>query len=128
MAGLYLSGKKLHKYEACIYSIFFLDETQWSVKHFAEEYKKWYNKKLANSFPKFGYLGYDTGLYFLTALDKYGSNFEPEVSTLNVNTLQSAITFKRIENGGAFVNKGVYFVNYKENSGIEKKDIGKNKW
>lgn len=115
----------LYKYDASIYSIFFLNEKQWGVQHFQEEYKKWYNKNLINSYPKYGYLGYDTGIFFLTEMNKYGSRIENNISEVKPATLQSAVHFQQINDGGGFVNKGVYFVNYKTNSTIEKTDITK---
>ncbi|WP_280647244.1 MULTISPECIES: LysM peptidoglycan-binding domain-containing protein [unclassified Dysgonomonas] len=116
---------ELHKYDASIYSIFFLNDKQWGVQHFQQEYKKWYNKDLINSYPKFGYLGYDAGIFFLTEMNKYGSRIENNISEVKSATLQSAVHFQRINDGGGFVNKGVYFVNYKTNSSIEKTDITK---
>lgn len=116
--------ENLHKYNSYIYSIFFLDEEQSGVKDFASQYKQWYNKNLINSFPKWGYLGYDTGLYFLTALKQYGSSFDNSISRINVPTLQSSISFEKInDKNGGFVNNGIYFIRYKENLGLEKINI-----
>lgn len=117
----------LHKYDSRIFSIYFVDEHQREVLNFTEEYKKWYNKPLINSFPKYAYLGYDAGLFFLTALNKYGSNFDKETNRITVPTIQSAIHFDKNNPLGGYVNKGLYFVNYKINSDIEKIDIS-NKW
>jgi len=113
----------LHKYNSFIYSIFFVDENQGQVKDFVEEYKNWYNKNMVNSYPKYGLLGYDAGLYFLTALNKYGSNFEENVQNVQALTLQSAINFK-FENG-MFINEGLYFINYRTDSRVEKFDVVK---
>ncbi|NDV95599.1 LysM peptidoglycan-binding domain-containing protein [Dysgonomonas sp. 521] len=114
----------LHKYNSYIYSIFFVDGEQSGVKDFAGQYKQWYNKNLINSFPKWGYLGYDTGLYFLTALKQYGSSFDNNISRINVPTLQSSISFEKVnDKNGGFVNNGIYFIRYKENSGLEKISI-----
>jgi LysM repeat protein len=115
----------LHKYDSYIYSIFFLDEQQNDVKDFVNEYKKWYNKNLINSYPKYGYLGYDAGLYFLTALNRYGSSFENSISNLKITTLQSAAHFERINDRGGFINNGLYLIQYKTGSGIEKTDISR---
>jgi len=114
----------LHKYNAYIYSIFFLDEQQSTVQNFATQYKQWYNKNLINSFPKWGYLGYDTGLYFLTALKQYGSSFDNNISRIDVPTLQSSIHFEKVNNkNGGYTNNGIYFIHYKENSSLEKINI-----
>lgn len=117
----------LHKYDSRIFSIYFVDEQQREVQNFTEEYTKWYNKPFINSFPKYAFLGYDAGLFFLTALNKYGSNFEKNADQVSVSTVQSAMHFDKNSMIGGYVNKGLYFVNYKENSDIEKIDIS-NKW
>lgn len=113
----------LHKYNSHIFSIYFVDENQREVQNFTSEFKKWYNKELINSFPKYAYLGYDAGLYFLTALNKYGSSFENEASRIKVATAQSAIHFERDGEQGGYINRGLYFIHYKTNSDIEKIDI-----
>ena len=116
----------LHKFDSYIYSIFFLDDQQKEVQDVAEEYKSWYGKNMINSYPKWGYLGYDAGLFFLTALKQYGSEFESNLTKMEVQTLQSAINFERVNGkGGGYINNGLYFVHYKTNSGIEKVDISK---
>lgn len=117
----------LHKYDAHIFSIYFVNEQMREVQNFGEEYKKWYNKPLINSFPKYAYLGYDAGLFFLTALNRYGSSFETEINSLKAPTIQSAIRFEKQSEQGGYINKGLYFVHYKANSDIEKIDIN-NKW
>lgn len=117
----------LHKFDSYIYSIFFLNEKQKNVQDVAEQYKSWYNKNMINSFPKWGYLGYDTGLYFLTALKQYGSDFDSNFGKMKVQTLQSAINFEHVNNkkDGGYMNNGLYFVHYKTDSGIEKIEISK---
>jgi LysM repeat protein len=117
-------AENLHKYDAFIYSIFFLDEQQSAVRDFAGQFRQWYNKNLINSFPKWGYLGYDTGLYFLTALKQYGSSFESNISRINVSTLQSSIHFEKVnDKNGGYINNGIYFIHYKEGSGLDKINI-----
>ncbi|MDR1714652.1 MAG: LysM peptidoglycan-binding domain-containing protein [Prevotella sp.] len=116
----------LHKFDSYIYSIFFLDEQQKEVQDVANQYKSWYGKNMINSYPKWGYLGYDAGLFFLTALKQYGSEFESNLTRMKVQTLQSAINFERVNGkAGGYINNGLYFVHYKTNSVIEKVDISK---
>ncbi|WP_165022966.1 LysM peptidoglycan-binding domain-containing protein [Dysgonomonas sp. ZJ279] len=114
--------ENFHNYNAYIYSIFYLNEQQESAQNFIEQYKKWYTKSLINSYPKYGYLGYDSGLYFLTALNRYGNNFESGISSLRVPTLQLAMHFSKVNARGGYINNGLYFVHYKTDSSIEKID------
>ncbi|MDU1890230.1 MAG: LysM peptidoglycan-binding domain-containing protein [Dysgonomonas sp.] len=118
-------AENLHKYDTYIYSIFFLNENESNVQNFINNYKKWYNKNLINSYPKFGCLGYDTGLYFLTAVNRYGSSFELKIPQLKVPTIQSAVYLKRVNNKGGYINNGLYFVHYKTDSTIEKIDVSR---
>lgn len=119
-------AEALHKFDSHIYSIFFLDEQQKEVQDVANQYKSWYGKNMINSFPKWGYLGYDAGLFFLTALKQYGSEFGSNLTKMKVQPLQSAVNFERANSkGGGYINNGLYFVHYKTNSVIEKVDISK---
>jgi LysM repeat protein len=113
----------LHKFDSYIYSIFFLDERQKEVQNISAQYKLWYNRDMINSFPRWAYLGYDTGLYFLTALKQYGSGFDPNIGRLKVSTLQSAVDFDKEKKG--YINNGLYLVHYKTDSSIEKTDISR---
>lgn len=116
----------LHTFDSYIYSIFYLDEQQQSVQRFTQQFKYWYNRNLINSFPKFGCLGYDTGLYFLTAFNKHANFFENKISSITVPTLQSAIHFDQPNNNrSGYINNGLYFVHYKKDSTIEKIDCNK---
>lgn len=119
-------AEALHKFDSYIYSIFFLNEQQKEAQDVAAQYKSWYGKNMINSFPKWGYLGYDAGLFFLTALKQYGGGFDSSLTKIKVQPLQSAVNFERANNkGGGYINNGLYFVHYKTNSVIEKVDISK---
>lgn len=110
----------LYKYEATIYTTFFLNEADAKAQSLINEYRKWYNKPVAWSFPRFAFLGYDTGLFFIKGLDQKKANFESQVSSLRIPTIQSAMHYTASSNGGGFVNTGYYLVTYKKNMSIEK--------
>ena len=59
-------------------------------------------------------------LYFLTALHQNGKNFETKLNNLNVNTIQFAFNFDRVNNWGGFINTGLYLVNYDTDTRIIK--------
>lgn len=111
---------QLYKYDTTIYTIFFLNENQAAVTDINNKYKEWYNKPIINSYPKWAYLGYDMGLFFMSALNKLNENFESKISTFKVSTLQSAIHFEREKETGGYINIGLYFVQFKPNTTIEK--------
>jgi len=108
-----------------IYSSFYADSNDRKVQEFMTRFRNWYSKTLINTYPKYGLLGYDTGLYFMTALARHGANFENRLYQIKVPTLQSAFNFEKTENEGGYVNTGLYFIHYNTDSTIEKIDLSR---
>ncbi len=112
-----------HKIGAYIYSSFFVDEQDSQVRSFEQNFNNWYKRKLLNTYPKYGILGYDTGLYFLTALYNGGDHFERNINKVKINNIQLVFDFERVNSWGGFINNGLYIINYDVNGGIVKKEI-----
>lgn len=112
--------KDFHNHGTYFYSSFYVDKDATETKDFERDFKKWYKKNPQNTYPQYAMLGYDTGLYFLAALHQNGRNFETKLNNLNVNTIQFAFHFDRVNNWGGFINTGLYLVNYDTDSRIIK--------
>ncbi len=110
----------LHKYDATIYTTFYLNEGDRKVQSVMSQYRKWYNKAVAWSFPRYAFLGYDMGTFFISGINKEARNFDARVSSLRIPTLQSAMYFTRDNDKSGFVNNGFYFVRFKTDISIEK--------
>lgn len=117
--------KNYHNHGTYFYSSFYVDKDAQETIDFERNFKKWYKKDLQNTYPQYAMLGYDTGLYFLTALYKNGKNFETKLSNINVNTVQFAFNFERVNNWGGFINTGLYLVNYNRDSRIIKSNYSR---
>ncbi|MDY9918828.1 MAG: LysM peptidoglycan-binding domain-containing protein [Proteiniphilum sp.] len=105
-----------------IFAPFFANEQSRDVEAFKSNFRKWYGRDLLETFPSYGMWGYDTALFFLTALQRYGNNFEQNIERVNVNSLQFPFHFERPNNWGGFINSGLYFINYSTNGRIIKTD------
>ncbi|MCW1736180.1 PBP1 and LysM peptidoglycan-binding domain-containing protein [Anaerorudis cellulosivorans] len=101
-----------HKFGTYIYSSFFVDDSDVETKEFIANFRKWYRRDVMNIYPRYAMLGYDTGLFFLSALYRYGLNFEQNIHHLRVKTVQFAFNFERVNNWGGFINTGLYLVYY----------------
>lgn len=99
-----------HELDTYIYSRFFVNPQDAKVERFDEKYKDWYGESMMNAVPHFGYLGYDTGLYFLKSLCKNGKDFNK--SNIEYTGLQTNFDFERVSNWSGFVNKAVYFIHF----------------
>ncbi len=97
---------------ACLYSIFYANNTQPEVKAFFRLYRSWYGKTMINSYPRYGMLGYDTGMYFLQMISRYGINFENSLGKFQYKSLQTGYNFNRVNNWGGFINTNVYWIDF----------------
>ncbi|MCC8134422.1 MAG: LysM peptidoglycan-binding domain-containing protein [Tannerellaceae bacterium] len=95
-----------------IYSNFYADNMANNLVDFYTKYTTWFSKTLINTFPKYGILGFDTGMYFFTAVHKYGSNFENNLDKINYRSIQTGFDFQRVNNWGGFINTNLFIVHY----------------
>lgn len=115
-----------YKNDTYIFTPFYLSDDDYKTKQFVSNYQRWYNNKsLINTYPKYAALGYDTGIYFLTALLKYGKNFESAVSSISVPALQTPIIFDKTNANSGFMNNGFFIIHYKPNGSIDKIEYSK---
>lgn len=108
---------------AYIYSNFYADNLSPEVHNFYSDYKNWYSKNLINTFPKYGILGFDTGMYFLGAIDKYGSNFENNLDKIHYKSIQTGFDFHRVNNWGGFINTNLFIVHYKNDFTVTRSEV-----
>lgn len=113
------------RFETYIYSSFYAYSNDVSLQKFMNRYINWYGKTLLNTYPKYGLLGYDTGLYFMTALAQYGKSFDDNLLRIKVPTLQSVFNFEEVSAHSGYMNTGLYFIHYKPDMTIEKIDLSK---
>ena len=105
------------------FSVFYANPTSSKVKAFNNLYHRWYSRELINVFPKYGILGYDTGLYFIQSLQQYGTSFDTNPNRLNYKGVQMDFHFERANNWGGFINTNVYWVEFNSNFTITSKNI-----
>lgn len=105
------------------YSSFYTNNLFPAAIQFTNAYRKWFSKDMANTFPKYGMLGFDTAYFFLKGLNDYGSSFEEQVNLMQVTPIQTGFKFERVNNWGGFINRKVFFVNFTKNYELIKLDF-----
>lgn len=106
-----------------IYSNFYADNLSPDVHNFYTKYKNWYSKSLINTYPKYGILGFDTGMFFFDAIRKYGSNFENNLDKIPYKSIQTGFDFHRVNNWGGFINTQLFIVHYKNDYTVTRNEI-----
>ena len=105
------------------YSSFYTNNLFPEAVKFTSAYRKWYSKDMANTYPKYGMLGFDTAYFFLKALSQYGSDMEENMNRTMVNPIQTGFKFERVNNWGGFINRKVFFVRFTKNYELIKLDF-----
>lgn len=95
-----------------IYTNFYADNLSKPMQDFYNKFKIWYSKDLINTYPKYGILGFDTGMFFFGAMKKYGVNFEEELDNIHYPSIQTGFDFHRVNNWGGFINTQIFIVHY----------------
>jgi LysM repeat protein len=108
---------------ATFYSIFYADPTSSKFKSFYNNYQRWFSKEMINTYPKYGLLGYDTGMFFIQLLHKYGVSYDANINKLNYSGIQTDFYFERINNWGGWINTNLYFVEFKPNATITSQPV-----
>lgn len=112
-----------HLFGTYIFTPFFIDNADPDTNLFRDQFRKWYGRNLMETHPSYGMWGHDTGLFFLTALRRYGTRFEQNIHQVNVRTLQFSFHFERLNNWGGLINNGLFLVHYNTSGQIIKTDI-----
>lgn len=106
-----------------IFTRFYTNPTSRQTKEFYKKYKYWFSKELHAANPQYGILGFDTGMFFLEALSEYGKDFQNNIDRVNTKSIQTDFYFQRVNNWSGFINKGIYFVNFRPDFTIQKIEV-----
>lgn len=117
----YLSA--FYEVDTYFYSSFYANNLSSESVEYYNKFKKWYKKDMANTYPKYGMLGYDLISYFVPYLWNFGDDFYKNINTLNFVPVQTGLRFERVNNWGGFLNKNVFFIHFSRDFGLNKIDF-----
>ena len=112
-----------YEIDTYFYSSFYTNNLFPAAVNFTQAYRRWYSKDMANIYPKYGMLGYDTGYFFLKGLSKYGNKMEENLGSIHVTPIQTGFKFERVNNWGGFINRKVFFVHFSKDYELIKLDF-----
>ena len=112
-----------YEIDTYFYSSFYTNNLFPAAVHFTNSYRRWYSKDMANIYPKYGMLGYDTGYFFLKGLSKYGNKLDENLNSIQVTPIQTGFKFERVNNWGGFINRKVFFVHFSKDYELIKLDF-----
>lgn len=101
-----------YELDTYFYSSFYTNQLFPEAVRFTRDYRRWYGCDMANTFPSYAMLGFDTAYYILSGLARYGNSFEDKLYSHRVKPIQTGFRFERASNWGGFINKMVFFVHF----------------
>lgn len=107
-----------------IYSPFYADNNNPDVDKFNNRFRNWYNKTIINTYPKYALLGYDIGLYFISALKQKHNLLLNSTSTIRP-MLQSTFYFEKKGEHNVNLNTGLFFIHYNKDMTVDKIDYSR---
>lgn len=109
-----------YRLDTYIFTRFYTAPDDAQMYDFSLKYLYWYNQEMKNASPKYALLGFDTGMYFMSAIARNGKNFANHDLMSTTNSIQTDFHFERINNWSGFINKSFYFVHLLPDMKIEK--------
>lgn len=103
---------KFHALNTTIFTRFYIQNSLQGWKDFHSKYKFWFDENKSKTLPAPEVLGFDTGMYLLKGFSHYGKDFDKHLNTLTSESIQTDFSFERISDGGGYINKNIYFVNF----------------
>jgi hypothetical protein len=62
-------------------------------------------------------------MFFLSAINQYGSNFENNLHKINHKGIQTEFDFHRVNNWGGFINTNIFIVHYQKDFNVTRNDV-----
>ncbi|MCD8287512.1 MAG: LysM peptidoglycan-binding domain-containing protein [Porphyromonadaceae bacterium] len=103
---------QFHRLNTTYFTRFYVLPTDSAAMEVQDKFLYWFHKDMLPASPQHVLLGYDTGLFFLTALQQFGRNFDQQIESLVYPGIQMGFHFQRINNWSGFVNNTIYFVRF----------------
>jgi hypothetical protein len=113
--------KYFHAMQLQYYTPFYVDYTDADVIRFLKKCRKMYGFEPYEITPKgynFCMLGYDIGMYFISAMGRYGYDFARCMNTLDMDLLLTHYNF--IRTGAGYSNQTIHMIRYNTDYTLEK--------
>lgn len=114
---------QFHQLNTTFFSRFYTLPTNSASMEIQDRFLFWFHRDMLPANPQHVLLGYDTGLFFMTALQQFGRCFDREIQTLAYPGIQTGYHFQRINNWSGFNNNNIYFIRFKPSLEIVRETI-----
>lgn len=119
-----IDPEQIHHLNGSIFSPFGIDYKQKQTMLFIKKYRQWFhtephaispyfqNSGPSSNYSRYGIWGYDVSMYFISAIYRFGSDFDLCLTNFEHEEIQFNFDFKRISNWGGFYNHGLFLIKF----------------
>jgi LysM repeat protein len=100
----------LHKLNTHLVTTNFIDYSKEEVKDFIFKYRK----NFSTDPGVYAFQGYDVGMFYLSQIKKYGTNFHQKFQTFSHQGLQVKFNLNRLDENSGFENRGVQILKFQD--------------
>lgn len=104
------SQQDLQRFNASFFTTFHTQKNAADVQTFNSNFRRWFKRDQYNSYPLYGLLGYDIGVYFLSGISQFGAQFPSRQSDLHTPSIQNPMQFERSSADDGFRNTFISIV------------------
>ena len=116
-----LSGKNdkyLGKYQCQFYTSFYSNASSARTQQFNGRFRRWFNQDQYNTFPKYGELGYDIGVYFIKGINEFGSSFYENLHNYSYMSMEFPMMFEKKNDWSGYQNRSMMIVTYRSDGTV----------
>ena len=105
--------KYLGKYQCQFFTSFYSNGASSRTQQFNGRFRRWFNQDQYNSFPKYGELGYDIGVYFIKGLHDFGSAFYENLHNFSYISMEFPMAFEKKNAWSGYQNRSMLIVTHR---------------
>ncbi|MBO4907181.1 MAG: hypothetical protein J5486_09190 [Bacteroidaceae bacterium] len=108
-----------YKLDTYIYTSFYRHPLAESTAAFDQTFQYWFHQPMANTFPRWGMMGFDVAWFFMHGLELFGDSLESMIGSVPTFPFQTPLLMARTDAESGFLNIFVELVHYTKQQSIE---------
>jgi len=111
-------SKYLSKYKCQFFTSFYSNDAASRTQQFNSRFRRWFNQNQYQSYPKYGEMGYDIGVYFIKGIHDFGSSFYENIYNYSYLSLEFPMMFEKKNQWSGYQNRSLMIVSYRMDGSV----------
>ena len=103
---------EFYRFDTYIYCSYYRNPLLQQTSEFERKFINHFGYEMAQTFPRYGMLGFDLGYYFMNGMARLGDNFDQQQHTLNYIPFQHPFNFVKDNDTNGYINEATLIIRY----------------